>query len=135
MLATSRPLPDVVGAVCDGLIAQTHYYRGAQVPGAIVLFLHLRRRGWQRIFVEADIVFWHSVEGPDAPGQHDRHHTAVIDVAAAHGHTGKRVREVAIVDLPSGGEIHLRFDDAADVVLRKTSEASTLVVGGLQTAP
>ena len=39
------------------------------------------------------------------------------------------------VDLPSGGEIHLRFDDAVDVVLRKTSEASTLVVGGLQTAP
>jgi hypothetical protein len=135
MLAMSRPLPDVVEAVCDGLIAQTHYYRGAEVPGAIVLFLNLRRRGWYRIFVEADIVFWHSVDGPDAPGQHDRHHTAVIDVAAAHGHAGKRVRDVAVVDLPSGGEIHMRFDGAPDVVLRKTSEASALVVGGVTTAP
>ena len=135
MLTTSRPIPDVVGAVCEGLIAQTHYYRGAQVPGAIVLFLQLRRRGWQRIFIEADIVFWHAVDGPDAPGQHDRHHTAVVDVAATHGHTGKRVLEVVVVDLPAGGEVHLRFEGAADVVLRKTSEASALLVGGVQTAP
>ncbi len=135
MLVVSRPIPDVVDAVCDGVIAQTHYYRGAQVPGAVVLFLHLRRRGWQRIFVEADVLFWHSVEGPDAPGQHDRHHTAVVDVAAAHGHVGKRVREVTIVDFPSGGEIQLRFDGAPDVVLRKTSESTALVVGGVTTAP
>ena len=128
MLAVSRPLPDVSGAVCEALLAQTHYYRGARVPDARVLFLRLRDRGWQRIFIDADVVFWQAVDGPDTPGQHDRHHTAVVDVAAAHGHAGKRLLDVSVRDLPAGGEIHLRFADAPAVVLRKTPDEAALIV-------
>jgi hypothetical protein len=129
MLAVNRPLPDVTGAVCEGLLVQAHYYRGTRVPDANVLFLRLRGHGWQRIFIDADLVFWQSVDGLDTPGQHDRHHTAVVDVAAAHGHAGKRLLGVSVRDLPAGGEIQLRFDDAPAVVLRKTPGESALVVG------
>jgi hypothetical protein len=128
MLAVSRPLPDVTGAVCEALLAQTHYYRGARVPDARVLFLRLRDRGWLRIFIDADVVFWQDVDGPDTPGQHDRHHTAMVDVAAAHGHAGKRLLGISVRDLPAGGEIHLSFADAPAVVLRKTPDESALVV-------
>jgi hypothetical protein len=115
--------------VCEGLLAQAHYYRGARVPDAGVLFLRLRDRGWQRIFIDADVVFWQEVDGPDTPGQHDRHHTAVVDVATAHGHAGKRLLGVSVHDLPAGGELRLRFDDAPAVVLRKTGDGSALIVG------
>lgn len=128
MLALNRPIPDVMGAVCEGLLAQAHYYRGTRVPDANVLFLRLGGRGWQRIFIDSDVVFWQAVDGPDTPGQHDRHHTAVVDVAAAHGHAGKRLLDVSVRDLPAGGEIHLRFDDAPAVVLRKTPAESALIV-------
>ena len=128
MLSLERPIPDVVGAVCRELIAQHHYYRGTRVPDATVLSLRLDERGWHRIFIESDLVFWQPVNGPDIPGQHDRHHTSVVDVAAALGHAGKRVLGVAVRDLPAGGEVELTFEDAPAVVLRRTGADSSLIV-------
>ena len=130
MLSLARPVPDVVGAVCRELIAQHHYYRGTRVPEATVLSLRLDERGWHRVFIDGDLVFWQPVDGPDVPGQHDRHHTSVVDVAAAHGHAGTRVLGVAVRDLPSGGEVELSFEDAPAVVLRKTGAESSLIVRG-----
>ena len=97
-------LPNVAGETCEALLLQAHYYRGQLVNEANVLFLRLAGGGggWHRIFIEADVVFWHTVEALDSPDG-DRHHYTVTDLGALHGLVGKRLIGLTTADVPRGG--------------------------------
>lgn len=120
-------LPEVVGEVCEGLLLQAHYYRGQLVNEANVLFLRLGRGGWHRIFIEAGVVFWHTVDGLDSPDG-DRHHYTVTDLGAAHGVVGRRLLGLTIADVPGGGELRLDFAGDTRVCLRHAEGRSRVVV-------
>ena len=77
-----------------------------------MLFLRLEESGWQRIFIEAGVVFWQTVDVLDSPDQ-DRHHYTLTDLAAEHGLAGRRLIEVITADLPAGGELRLLFSGDA----------------------
>ena len=128
MLVFHDPVPDIVGQTCDAVIAQAHYYRGTLVSNANVLFLRLRDRGWHRIFVQAGMVFWQTVDALDSPGDYDRHHYPLTDLGVAHGFADKRVIDVRHVDLPSGGELQFVFAGAPTLALRHVDAVSSFVV-------
>jgi DNA-binding SARP family transcriptional activator len=121
-------VPDIEGQVCSALFVQAHYYRGQLVSDSNVLFLQLEGNAWQRVFIDAGVVFWQTVNGLDSPDQ-DRHHYTLTDLGAAHGLAGKPLAGVTSVDLPSGGELRLVFAGAPSVALRHVDGRSQVVVG------
>lgn len=127
MLVFHDRLPDVEGQVCEALLLQAHYYRGQLVSGSNVLFLRLQGDVWHRVFIDAGVVFWQTVDGLDSPDQ-DRHHYTLTDLGAAHGLVGKPLIGVTTVDLPSGGELHLLFAGAPSVICRHVEGHSQVVV-------
>ena len=127
MLVTREVLPVVTGERCDSVLLQAHYYRGQLVNEANVLFLRLAESGWQRIFIEAGVVFWQSVEALDSPDQ-DRHHYTLSDLGAVHGLDGRRIIDVIAADLPAGGELRLLFSGDACVSFRHVDGRSRVVV-------
>jgi hypothetical protein len=92
-----------------------------------VLFLRLAESGWQRIFIEAGVVFWQSVEALDSPDQ-DRHHYTLSDLGAVHGLDGRRIIDVITADLPAGGELRLLFSGDACVSFRHVDGRSRVIV-------
>src|SRR6478672_3831919 len=63
---TSRPLshsdingtvPDLIGRVCDGLLAQAFLQHGDLVESANILYLHVADV-WHRLYFDYGIVFW-----------------------------------------------------------------------------
>jgi hypothetical protein len=121
--------PEVGGEVCAALLVQAHYYRGELVSDANVLFLRLAAGGWHRIFIQAGVVFWQTVDGLDSPDQ-DRHHYTLSDLASAHGLAGTRLLGVEVADLPGGGELRLRFAADVTVSVRHVDGRSRVVVDG-----
>ena len=126
-LVYREALPAVTGERCESVLLQAHYYRGRLVNEANVLFLRLAESGWQRIFIEAGVVFWQTVDALDSPDQ-DRHHYTLTDLAAAHGLAGRRLIEVITADLPAGGELRLLFSGDACVSFRHVDGRSRVVV-------
>ena len=129
MLVYRAAPPDVTGAVCDALLVQAHYYRGQLVNEANVLFLRLAEGPWHRIFIEAGVVFWQTVDALDSPDQ-DRHHYTLTDLGAIHRLVGRRLVDVTTADVPSGGELRLLFSGDACVSLRHVDGRSRVVVEG-----
>jgi hypothetical protein len=127
LLVCRDALPNVAGEVCEALLLQAHYYRGQLVNEANVLFLRLAGGGWQRIFIEAGVVFWHTVDALDSPDG-DRHHYTVTDLGAAHGLVGKRLVGLTTADVPSGGELRLLFAGDMRVAFRHVDGRSRVVV-------
>jgi len=127
MLTLPEPLPEIAGAVCEAVFVQAYYYRGKLVSAANALFLQLRDRGWQRIFIDAGIVFWQCVDGLDSPDQ-DRHHYTLTDLGSRHGLAGKRVQGVRTADLPSGGELQVSFEGAPRLTYRSAGGVSQIIV-------
>jgi hypothetical protein len=97
------------------------------VNEANVLFLRLAGGRWHRIFIEAGVIFWHTVEALDSPDG-DRHHYTVTDLGALHGLVGKRLVGLTTADVPAGGELRLRFDGGACVAFRHADGRSRVVV-------
>ena len=120
-------LPSVAGEICEALLLQAHYYRGQLVNEANVLFLRLTGGRWHRIFIEAGVIFWHTVEALDSPDG-DRHHYTVTDLGALHALVGRRLVGLTTADVPAGGELRLRFDGEACVTFRHTDGRSRVVV-------
>lgn len=120
-------LPRVAGERCAALLLQAHYYRGQLVNEANALFLQLANGAWHRLFIEAGVVFWHTVDGLDSPDG-DRHHYTVTDLGAAHGLIGRTLADVSTVDVPGGGELRLHFAGAARVMVRHVEGRSRVVV-------
>ena len=129
MLVYREAPPEVTGAVCDALLVQAHYYRGQLVNEANVLFLRLAEGPWHRIFIEAGVVFWQTVDALDSPDQ-DRHHYTLTDLGAIHRLVGRRLVDVTTADVPSGGELRLLFSGSACVSLRHVDGRSRVVVEG-----
>ncbi len=127
MLVFQDTPPAIEGQVCEALLLQAHYYRGALVDEASSLFLKLQDRLWHRVFIEAGVVFWHRVDGLDSPDQ-DRHHYTLTDLAAAHGLAGQRVTGVTVADVPSGGALRLAFAGGPTVVLSHVDGRSHVAV-------
>lgn len=127
MLVFHDRLPAVEGQVCEALFVQAYYYRGRLVSDTNVLFLRLQGGVWHRVFIDAGVVFWQTVEGLDSPDQ-DRHHYTLTDLADAHGLVGKPLIGVTTVDLPSGGELRLLFAGAPSVIFRHVDGHSRVVV-------
>ena len=127
MLVYREAHPDVTGEVCEALLVQAHYYRGQLVNEANVLFLRLSASGWQRIFIEAGVIFWQTVDALDSPDQ-DRHYYTLTDLGAVHGFVGKRLFEVTTADVPSGGELRLLFAGEVCVSVRHVDGRSRVVV-------
>jgi hypothetical protein len=123
-------LPNVAGERCEALLLQAHYYRGQLVNEANALFLRLAGSDrWHRIFIEAEVVFWHTVDGLDSPDG-DRHHYTVTDLGAAHGLVGKPLTALTTADLPSGGELRLHFAGDVRVSFRHVDGRSRVAVEG-----
>lgn len=129
MLVYREAPPEVSGAVCHALLVQAHYYRGQLVNEANVLFLRLAEGPWHRIFIEAGVVFWQTVDALDSPDQ-DRHHYTLTDLGAIHGLVGRRLVDVTTAAVPSGGELRLLFSGDACVSLRHVDGRSRVVVEG-----
>ena len=129
MLVYRAAPPEVTGAMCDALLVQAHYYRGQLVNEANVLFLRLAEGPWHRIFIEAGVVFWQTVDALDSPDQ-DRHHYTLTDLGAIHRLVGRRLVDVTTADVPSGGELRLLFSGDACVSLRHVDGRSRVVVEG-----
>ena len=127
MLVYRDAPPEVTGAVCDALLVQAHYYRGQLVDEANVLFLRLAGGPWHRIFIEAGVVFWQTVDALDSPDQ-DRHHYTMTDLGAVHGLVGKRLVDVTTADVPAGGELRLLFSGDVCVSVRHVDGRSRVAV-------
>ena len=127
MLVYREALPDVTGEVCHALLLQAHYYRGQLVNEANVLFLRLAEGPWHRIFIEAGVVFWQTVDALDSPDQ-DRHHYTLTDLGAVHGLVGKRLVDVTTADVPAGGELRLLFSGDVCVSVRHVDGRSRVAV-------
>jgi hypothetical protein len=83
---------------------------------------------WHRFFIDAGVVFWRTVDRPDAPRDDGVHHDRHKDFGSAHNLIGRRIQRVTTVDLPGGGEIRIDFEGGSTVVLRNVDDQSSLVV-------
>jgi hypothetical protein len=128
-LICADALPSVAGQRCQALLLQAHYYRGQLVNDASVLFLRLDAGRWHRVFIEAGVIFWHTVDGLDSPDG-DRHHYTVTDLGAGHGLIGRRLMDVSTADLPGGGELRLSFEGNLRVRVRHVEGRTRVSVDG-----
>ena len=129
-LVCRQPLPDLAGQECEALLLQAHYYRGQLVNEANVLFLRLTGSAlWHRIFIEAGVLFWHTVDALDSPDG-DRHHYTVTDLGADHGLVGARLLGLTTADIPAGGELRLHFAGGTRVRMSHVEGRSRVVVDG-----
>ena len=126
-LVCREAFPSVAGERCAALLLQAHYYRGQLVNESNALFLQLADGAWHRIFIEAGVVFWHTVDALDSPDG-DRHHYTLTDLGAAHGLAGRRLVGVATAKLPHGGELRLDFEGGHRVSMRHVDGRSAVVV-------
>ena len=126
-LVCREALPSVAGERCGALLLQAHYYRGQLVNEANAMFLQLGDGAWHRIFIEAGVVFWHTVGGLDSPDG-DRHHYTLTDLGAAHGLVGCRLLDVSTAELPRGGELRLDVEGGLRVTMRHVDGRSAVVV-------
>ena len=126
-LVCREALPSVAGERCGALLLQAHYYRGQLVNEANAMFLQLGDGAWHRIFIEAGVVFWHTVDALDSPDG-DRHHYTLTDLGAAHELVGRRVVGVSTAELPHGGELRVDFEGERRVSMRHVDGRSSVVV-------
>ena len=128
MLTLHDRIPDVERQVCNALLAQEYWFRDELISNANVLFLRLDEPVWHRFFIDAGVVFWKTVEVPDAPRQDGDRSYRRTDIASLHGLTGKRLSVITAIDLPGGGALRLGFEGGKSVVLHNTKDCSRLVV-------
>jgi hypothetical protein len=124
MLTFHDPIPNVEQQVGNALLAQEYWYRDELISNANVLFLRLENPAWHRLFVDAGVVFWKTVEVPDAPTGDRDHSYRHADIAGLHGLTGKRLSVIKAIDLPGGGTLRLGFEGGTAVTLHNTKDSS-----------
>jgi hypothetical protein len=128
MLTFHDPIPNVKHQVCNALLAQEYWYRDKLISNANILFLRLDNLAWHRFFIDAGVVFWKTVEVPDAPTGNGDHSYRHADIAGRHGLAGKRLSVIKAIDLPGGGALRLSFEDGTAVTLHNTKDSARLVV-------
>jgi hypothetical protein len=122
VIELQSPIPDLAGAHCEALIAQEFWHGGERVSPANVLFLKTEAGSWQRIVLDAGVLFWRTEAEPSFPtpaddspeyGQHP-----LVDLAARHGLVGRRIEAVRVAERPDGDELQLEFSEGVVVALR-----------------
>jgi hypothetical protein len=126
MLEFHDPIPDIPVQRCESLMVQEYRYRGDPVSDANVVFLRVEDGTWHRFFIDAGVVFWKAVAGPDECADDGDHHYSLKDIGAIHELVGKQLSRVSAVDLPNGCEIRLDFGDGKAVILRNVDDRSEL---------
>src|SRR5690349_9428894 len=125
MIELQSPIPDLVGAHCEALIAQEFWYGGERVSPANVLFLKTRAGSWQRIVLDGGVLFWRTEAEPSFPtladdspeyGQHP-----LVDLAAQHALVGRRIEGVRVAEHTGADELQLEFSGGVVVALRELS--------------
>jgi hypothetical protein len=128
MLDFHDQIPQIAPQPCRALIAQEYWYRGELVTEANVLFLRLADVLWHRFFIDTGVVFWKTVDEPDAPYEEGDHRYPHRDIGVLHGRIGKRLANIRTIDLPGGGELRLEFDDGKAIIVHDIDDCSTLAV-------
>ena len=126
MLEFHDPIPDIPVQRCESLMVQEYRYRSELVSEANVIFLRVEDGTWHRFFIDAGVVFWKAVEGPDESADHGDHQYSLKDIGAIHDLVGKQLSRVSAVDLPNGCEIRLDFGGGKTVILRNVDDRSEL---------
>jgi hypothetical protein len=127
MLDFHDQIPELAGGTCRSLIVQEYWYEGELVSEANVLFLQLDE-GWHRFFIDAGVVFWQAVAGPEAPPDSGLHRYRHTDFGSRHDLVGRKLERVCTADLPDGGEIQIAFEGGRRLVLQNVNDESSLVV-------
>jgi hypothetical protein len=127
MLRFHDPVPDVARHVCNALLAEEYWCRDELISNANVLFLRLDDPVWHRFFIDAGIVFWKTVQMPDAPAEDGDHSYRHTDIAGPHSLIGKRLSAIKAIGLPGGGALRLVFEGGTAVTLHDTKDSSRFV--------
>jgi hypothetical protein len=129
MLMFHDEIPEIAGQRCEALIGQQYWYRGELTGDPDVLFLKLTDDSWHKVFIDAGVLFWKLVDGPDPPAEDVDYgfKWTLTDVGGSRGLVGKVLRSITTHDLPGGGELRFDFDGAPTLILRDVDDQSYLL--------
>jgi hypothetical protein len=122
MLEFHHPTPDITGAKCSALLAQQFWHQGELVSAINVLFIGLADGSWQRVALDAGLVFWHVEEIPSFPNasqdseQYGQH--PLVDLGARYSLIGRMIESVTTASVAAGDELRIRFTGDTSVILR-----------------
>jgi len=118
--------PDIIGQVCEALVAIEYSHAGVVVEPANVIFLRFASR-WHRLYFDFGIVFWRSSD--DGPATFEAEELDASfraeDIGTRFGLVGRRLEAVRYDTLDDGSRVTLRFDDSRQIRFDCRSDVTT----------
>ncbi|MFO7907298.1 MAG: hypothetical protein ACQESR_01440 [Planctomycetota bacterium] len=118
--------PDVVGRVCEGLVAIEYRHAGVVVEPANVVFLKFVSR-WYRLYFDFGTVFWRP--GDDGPKSFVAEELdasfRVDDLGARFRLLGLRLEAVRYQPLDDGSAVTLHFDGNREISFECRGDVTT----------
>ena len=117
--------PEIVGRVCEGLVAIEYSHEGKLVEPANVVFLRFADQ-WHRLYFDYATVFWRQdADGPQGFVAEEIDATfRPVDLGPLFGVQGAVLDEVAYLPLPDGAAVHLRFNNGRLVRFECTNDVT-----------
>jgi hypothetical protein len=120
--------PKLSGRICEKLVAEEYWHKGAlDIPANVVW---LRFDGaWYRLYFDCGIVFWRTSE--DGPKSYTMPEidaeVRIANIGEALGLSGDVVLDYQARAIPGGSEVELRFRSGKRAVFQNVDDRTTYI--------
>ena len=118
--------PDIVGRVCEAVVAIEYRHAGVVVEPANVIFLMFASR-WHRLYFDFGVVFWRPDE--DGPASFEAEELDASfradEIGTRFGVIGRRLEAVRYDALDDGSRVTLQFDGSRQIRFECRSDVTT----------
>jgi len=116
-------IPDLEGLRCEELALQHYVHEGEAEPPS-VLFLKPEGHAWQRVTIDAGVVFWRSASETDLAGYASDGHTLVVERLP-----GGEFRSLLVEQSDNVTQVVISLESRT-IVLRNALDQTVISLGG-----
>ncbi|RXH12061.1 hypothetical protein EAS56_18370 [Bradyrhizobium guangzhouense] len=122
--------PELAGLLCEAFICEGCVCKGEIVAGANVFYLCFAGT-WHRLAIDCGVIFWWPVLEEPGPWKiaSEGWEYPHIDLGAAAGVVGHRLREYRMEIVAAGGSVIFHFDNDRTIAIDNENDASHFRIG------
>ena len=124
-------VPELVGKVCESILAQEFWSEGEREEEANVVYLKADSR-WTKIYFDWGIVFWRDADTGDVPTVSEKSIPTsddpfiIRDIGTELELNGKRFKKPQMVSIKNGAMVTLEFDDGSSISFRSVNDSTNI---------
>jgi len=118
--------PNLVGLICEALLAEQYWHRGELSDSANVVWLRFKD-SWYRLFFEFSAVNWRaSDKGPEAYEMPELEaEVRIVDLADQFGLVGDALSSYEAAPIEGGSEVRFEFRSGKSIAFRSVNDATS----------